>query len=678
MAITVSAQDVADARLFITEYVTNANPDGDYSDGAAFQDLAIKAVAGIVALMRKEASQINIRTSLRRILEVDTADDPTAADDAADAIISNLYETRRGGQYSRVMGYALSTKRIDITVRKNVVFYKTADLPFLLDYGNEDLYIAAESLVGIFDSSGVVIGYQFKIPLIALRSGDAFNIDPGKFAYFDGFNPYVVQVETLAKASGGAGVETTPALIARAGTAITVRNLINPRSCDAVLKDEFSEITALSVVGMGDQEMTRDREREATTGVEVHTGGCQDIFVNTAVIETSVVGTVGGRFLRPDGVINVFRDATYADYDPVDNPTGHKFTEPDLLTGRTIAVGTVLRIWSGLPVGARDYIVHGVFDTQLFVSERTPFPVATDEQSSYVEWTVGEYMPNYEDIVGHTTTGETSRYTQLPGCVVLPGGPLYRVKEVTIDDMADADADPTTGLVYFNNRVNTVPTEQVAPDNQYQIEVFNPGWHQSMQSFAVVRVGLDTNATKYDGKTLKITYETLAAFENIDFRVSNRRDRISAASPLVRGYHPLYLSFMLEYSRLRNATGTIDEEEATTKVATFIDSFLPTEIIDMSTIATFFQQSYPDIVGQVYPFTITYEVHVPDGRIILFASPDLVTVPTDVTKLRTLQGLASDAVSDATNLLDPLEYGLCDDVVGYHGLAGQIGIQVRS
>ena len=577
MATTVSAQDVTDAVAFVTEYISDANPEGDYSDGAALRDLAIKAVAGIVALMRKEAEQISIRTSLRRILEVDVSDDPAAADDAADAIISNLYETRRGGQYSRVMGYGLSTKRTDIVVRKNNLFYKTSELPFLLDYGNQDLNVPADSLMAVFDSSGVVMGYQFKIPLVAVRTGSDFNIDPGTFASFDNFNPYVIQVETLVKATSGSPVETTAALISRAGTAITVRNLINPRSCDAVLKDEFSEINALAVIGMGDAEMIRDREFEATTGVEVHTGGCQDIFISTAVVETSFIGTVGGRFLRPDGLINVFRDVTYAPFDVVNNPGGHKFTQPDPITGKTLAAGMVLRIWVGLPVGARDYIIHEVYDSLLLVSERTPFPVATDEQTptdgQYVTWSIGEYMPSYSDVVASLTTGETSRYIQLSGCVVLPGGPLYRVSEVTVADPTDPDADASTGLIYFNDRVNQEPTEQVAPDNQYQVKVFNPGWHQSQQSFAVVVVGTDTEPAKYDGKTLKISYDTLSAFANIDFRVSNRRDRISAASPLLRGYHPLYLSFMLEYTPLKNATGSLDDAAAVMALVAFIESF---------------------------------------------------------------------------------------------------------
>ena len=674
MAVTVKAQDVVDAETYITEYLSAAVTDGDYTNGSALRDLAVKAVAGVVALMRKEAQQINVRTSLRNIMQVDTSDDPQAADDAADAIVSNLYATRRNGGYARVMAYGLSSQRTDLTIPKTARFYKTASLAFLLDYGNQDLVVPAESLLAVYDSSGLVTGFQFRFPLVATGVDTDFNVDPGKFAYFDNFSPYLVQVETLEKAQGGTSIETTPALIDRAGTLLTTRNLINARSCDATLLDEFSEIAQLTVIGMGDLEMIRDREREATTGIDVHTGGCQDIFVMTQGIETSFSGTVGGQFARPDGLINVFRDPTYASYDVVDNPTGHKFTDADPSTLRTIMVGTVLRIWEGLPVGPRDYIVKAVHDSYLLVSERTPFPVSTYAQNSTVRWSVGQYMPDYQDVVPQTTTGVTSDQIQTPGCITLPGGPLYRVKDVTLSDPQNVDADPSDGLVHFNVRVNTSPTTQVAPDNQYQVIVHNPEKHQSMQSFTEVRVGTVDSPSAYDGKTLKVTYETLSAFANIDFRVSNRRDRIAAAAPLVRGYHPTYLYFLMEYTPLRSATETLDVEKAITAVSDYIDTFAPTEVIDVTAIMDFFKQTYPTIVGQVYPFVLTYDVYIPDGRLITFQTSDSVRVPADVTKLRALQTAPDDPVE---GLLNPLEYGLSDDVICYRALRTQIGIQQR-
>jgi hypothetical protein len=679
MSTTVNAQDVQDAELFVTEYLTGAIPDGDYSDGAALRDLAVKAVAGVVALLRQTGSQIEVRQSLKTILEVDTSDDPTATDDAVDAWASNWFLSRKTGGYARVVAYGLTTQRADFTVPRTTRFYKTGDLVFLLDNRNQDLPIAAEQLAAIFDSSGIVIGYQFKIPLVARDTGTAGNIDPGRFAAFDHFSPYVTQIETQTKAIGGKDVEATTDLINRSQNAVSTRNLINARSCDAVLRDEFPALTTVSVIGMGDREMIRDREVEATNGIEVHTGGCQDVFIATDVIETAFTGTIGGQFIRPDNLACVFRDPTYAPYDFVNNPTGHKFTDPDPTPPhRTIQAGMVLRIWSGLPIGARDYVIHDVQAAQLLVSERTPFPVATDELSGgtgTVRWSVGHYMPDYQDVVPQQTTGQTSRRWQTSGRVTLPGGPVYRITDVAILDATDSDADPTDGMVHLNVRVNDTPTTQVAPDNQYQLIVHNPGTYQSQRSFAEIVVGVVDRPEKYDGKSVKVTYETLASFDTVDYRVANPFDKISAASPLARAYHPLYLKFVVEYSRLRSATDTVDAEAAAQALAAFINTFPATEIIDMSTISDQLRAHYPSIVGQVYPFTIEYEVYVPDGRVITFTTADKVELPADTVRLRALQAAPDDPIE---GLLDPLEYGLSDAVVCYRAATTDIVVRERT
>jgi hypothetical protein len=678
MSTVVNAQDVQDAEAFITEYLKDAVSDGDYSDGAALRDLAVKAVAGVVALQRQTANQITVRQSLKTILEVDTSDDPTAADDAVDAWTSNWFLSRKAGGYARVVAYGLTTQRADLTVPRTARFYKTTDLVFLLDNQNQDLPIAAEQLAAIFDSSGIVVGYQFKIPLVSRDTGTTFNIEPGRFASFDRFSPYVTQIETQTKAVGGKDIESTTDLVTRSQNAVSTRNLINARSCDAVLRDEFPSLSTVSLIGMGDREMIRDRETEATNGIEVHTGGCQDVFMMTDVVETSFTGTVGGMFTRPDGVISILRDPTYAPYDVVNNPTGHKFTDPDPVTLKTPTAGMVLRVWNGLPIGARDFLIREVQAAQLLVSERTPFPAATDELSGgtgTVRWSIGQTMPDYQDVVAQQTTGQTSRRWQASGRITLPAGPVYRITDVAILDATDPDADPTDGAVHLNVRVNTTPTEQVAPDNQYQLLVHNPGWHQSMQSFAEVVVGVDTDVSRYDGKSVKVTYETLASFDTYDYRISNPFDKISAASPLARGYHPLYLKFVVEYSRLRNATDTVDPEEAAAALSVFINTFLPTEIIDMSGIGDQLRALYPTVVGLVYPFTIDYEVHIPDGRVIIFTTSDKVEIPADVVRLRELQAAPDDPIE---GLLNPLEYGLSDSVVCYRAAAADVVVRERT
>jgi hypothetical protein len=540
--IEVNAQDVTDAENFLEEYASDKVPAGDYTDGSALRDLVIKAIAFNFAYLRKTADQIRVRQSLKTIDEVDTTDDSEAADDAVDEILSNWFAGRKIGTRVRITAIGHVSRQVDINVPVDAAFFKTSELAFALDNNDEDLFIPAEELTALFDSTGEITDYIFPIPLIADEPGSDYEIEAGSFASFDAFNPYVTRIETLEEASGGDDTEESTDYLERAANLITVRNLINARSNDAVLRDEYEEVKNITTIGMGDVEMIRDLVRERASGLEIHVGAHMDTFLFMKTVETSFSGVVGAQFERPDGLIVVFRDSTYAP-----GGGGHKFTDPDPVSGITIQAGMALRIVDGLTISAHDYAIREVRDTELIVSERVPFPAATDEDSTFVTWSVGQLMPGYSDVVSQKTTGETSKNLQTSGRITLPGGPVYLIKDVTIDDPTDPDADADDGLVHLNVRVNTTPAEETAPDNEYQLLVNNPENHQSAYSYAEIVVGPSGNVDKYDGKTCKVTYDTLVDFTSVHNYIADRRRRIAAANPLARGFHPSYLSFTLEY-----------------------------------------------------------------------------------------------------------------------------------
>lgn len=664
MALELSTQDVTDAEDFLEEFLSDKITDGDYSDGSALRDLTIKGIAYTFAYLRATEGQVRARQSLKSISEVDTSDDAEAADDAVDEILSNWFATRQRGKFARVSVYGHATERMDIDIPATTRFYRTSTLAFLLDNNGEPLHIPSEALIAQFDSSGEIIDYTFRIPIVSESTGVDYNVEPGRFASFDAFSIYVTYVEVLEAAKGGDDIESSEDFVARSQNLITVRNLINARSCDAVLRDKYADIRTLTVIGMGDKEMVRDLVVEKATGLTMHVGGHQDIYIEQEVTETSFSAVVGAKFARPDGLINIFRDPT------VVTGVNPSFTFP----GMGVTVGMVLRVWEGLG-SSGDYMIREVRDTELFVSERVPFPIATDEEvpAAYVIWSIGNVMPDYVDVIATQTTGQTSRQIQNSGRITLPGGPLYYIKSVTIDDPTDPDTDPSDNLVHLNTRVNTTPTAQVAPDNEYQVVVHNQGDHQSMRSFAELIVGPDGDEDKYDGKTCKVTYDSISGFSSIADFVVNRRQRISAANPLVKGFHPIYVAATIEYKLKRQATTSVDEEEAASAVVDFINAFPSTEVLDVSMISDFLNQSYPDI-GHVYPFTINYYVHVPDGRVIAFETTEAVTVPSSPSDLEQLLLYPDDEVE---GLMNPLDYGLTDDVMRYLARAGDIVVTER-
>jgi hypothetical protein len=672
--IEVDAKDVTDAEDFLEEYLSDKVPDGDYTDGSALRDLAIKAIAYNFAYLRKTADQLRVRQSLKSIDEVDTTDDSEAADDAVDEIMSNWFATRKVGTHVRITAWGHASQQVDLNIPATNIFYKTSELAFALDNNDEDLFIPAEDLTALFDSTGEVTDYIFPIPLIAELPGSDYEIAAGSFASFDAFSPYVTRVETLAKASGGEDIEASTDYLERVANLITVRNLINARSNDAVLRDEFEEIQNITTIGMGDPEMVRDRVVESATGLEIHVGAHMDTYVFMKTVETSFSGVVGAQFERPDGLIVVFRDTTYADYDADTNPGGHKFTDPDPITSKTIVPGMVLRIVDGLPIGAHDYAIREVRDTELVVSLRVPFPIDTDVTSTLVKWSIGQLMPGYADVVSQKTTGETSKSLQTSGRITLPGGPVYLIKDVTIDDPADPDADSDDGLVHLNVRVNTTPAEETAPDNEYQLLVHNPEDHQSAKSYAELVVGPSGNVGKYDGKTCKVTYDTLVDFSSVHNYIADRRRRISAANPLARGFNPAYVSFTMEYRLSASATTSVDDDEVIDFLVAYINAFDPQEVLSVNLIMDTVRAAFPDI-GRIYPFTIYYDIHVPDGRVVEFESDEEVTVPWDTTELAAVQVNPGDAINGLDN---PGDYGLSDDVIRYLTVRDSIIVQERA
>lgn len=660
MAVEITAQDVTDAEDFLAEYAADNVPQGDYSDGSALRDLVVRAIAFNFAYLRATADQLRVRQSLQSIQDVDTTDDSEAADDAVDEILSNWFATRNRGSFVTFVAHARASTQIDIRIPAGTTFYKDADIAFLLNNDGEDLTIPAEDLVPLFDTTGAVTDYTFQIPLVAEQRGTAYAISAGVFAGFDDFSPYVTQVEAVNDVTGGTDVETTDEYIERAETLVTVRNLINARSNDAVLRDEFPEIVRITTVGMGDTEMVRDLVKEDATGVELHVGGHMDTFVSLPVTETSFTGVVGARYTRPDGLNVVFRDSTVV--------TGTPNTFPSL----GVTEGMVLHVVSGLTVAPHDYKIVEVRDTELLVSSRVPFPVATDESNTpgAVEWSIGKVGPSYSDVVAVTTTGDTSRSMQTEGRVTLPGGPVYRILDVSIDDPSDPDADPDDGLVHFEVRTNTTPTDQVAPDNEYQLTVSNPLEHQSAKSFAEVVVGIDTDPAKYDGLTCKVTYETLASFTEVSAYVLDRRRRVSAANPLPRGYHPAYVSFTMEYRPSAFATEEVDDDAVRTFLVSYINSYDPAEVLSLNQLTDAVRANFENI-GRVYPFILFYDVHMPDGRVISFQSSEEITVPS------TSDALAA-VLEDPTALTNPLDYGVTDDVIRYLTSFDSIQVQARS
>ncbi len=714
--IKISEQDLEDAENFLVEFMTEQVPEADFNKGTSVRDLAIKAFTYLFAYLRGEVDTVLDRQSLLRIDELEESDDIAQA---ADEILSNWFISRKGGDFSRGTATIHFSANATVHIDTTTVFWRTDTQGFRLNIDSNSYVIPEYELLPTYDTRGELVDYVADVPLIALDSGEGGNIDAGLFVRVDapsGQLPFFSYAENTAPLSGGYGYETTEELVERAQTAITVRNLINNRSCDTVLQEEYPEITDTLTIGMGESEMVRDVKKEIASHIEIHTGGYYDTYIGLELATVSESGEIGGYFARPDNIIAVFRDPllTYGDGTP---GSGELFG-----TDLGVAVGDVIFIRTGLAGGGMAFPIVEVKDHELHVSTATPFteaydettPDATARAASPLVYSIGHTSPNFEDIDfnyastppdyvrtadastdpdwAHVPVG-TSRHITEAGVIVLQGRPMQAMEWVELTDPDPVDAamiDPGTQTILFPNRVNSTPVGPMAEPSlmQYQVEVLNPASTQSTSGVTLIRVGYLGDTSHFDGQTLLVRYKTLQTFTDIDTYATDRDRRVVAANHLIRARHPVWVSAMLPYKLSNTATGTVDEDAAAIFLANYINSFDPNDDLDMSDLATQFRIEYPD-VGVVYQFLIYYQLEGPDGQVARFSTEDVVSIfPEDDNGVSLLNGsdlVAPIALSPATNI-DTSEllrgwysiYGLSDRTVRYRTLSNLITFLLRS
>jgi hypothetical protein len=642
--VAISPQDVNDAANFLEQFLTDSIPDGDFSRGTSLRDLTIGALAAIYAFLRGENTTTRQMQSLVTVQDALATQDSETLTDAVTGILSNFFLRLRQGSFARGNALGHASQAVDIFIAPSVRFTRTAGVLFRVD-SDTTYFIPRDQLVPIIDATGAVLEYQFQIPLVAVKTGETGNITPGLFASYDAFSPYVTRIENIDQFGGGKGVETVDEILARAPTAISVRNLINSRSISAVLTETFDEIRGLFVAGYGAIEMQRDRLAGIASHLAIHVGGKTDIYVLLDLVETIFEGTVGGSYARPDGVINVFSDSSVDFVDAGVQP------------------GDIIRVLSGFPSTPAEYRVIEVSDNQLLVSEGVPFQLATDEQTpaTPVQYTIGNIGPAFENVyVSPAATGVTSRHVSRSGRITLPGLPVMSIVDVAVTDPGTLDAalvDPADGLVHFSTQVNDTPTD--VNDLAFETIVHNPLEAQSARQWMELVVGTTGLPARWDGHTLRVRYRTLAGFSAISDFVSSPLERTVAADQLVRAHHPITVGMTINYRLRADATAVLNESAAVATLVDYINTF-DTSVtpIDMSSISKKLKDAYPTI-ATVFPFEIHYTLLAPTGQRIPYTTSDEVLI-------------SADKKDDGAPDIDHVAYGISSRTIRYLTNAAEI------
>lgn len=631
MAIEISASDVAAAEEFLATVVSDQVENGRFTDGTALRDLCIKALAVVAAQLRKENSTVQSLQSLLNIRKLAASSTDPALDDAADAILSNWFISRGTGDYARGLVSVFVSKKQDYPVARTTRFFYDRTLAFYPD-SSTDLVVPANELTPILDAGGAVVSYSFTLRVVAAQTGTSYNVYPGTWSGTGGFSPFVQRVSSAVRFEGGKSRQSTIDMIDQAQNAIAVRNLVNNRSIAATLTDRFSYLTRLTTIGMGDPEMQRDLVEELATSTRLHVGGHYDVYVELAATNTSFEGLLGGVYARPDGVVAVFGDTAVPNW-----------------TATNVVEGDVIRVTAGFPEVPRDYPVRTRTASELSVSALHSFPSAATGLTYYV------YRPLFgPDVqiyptVGTSTTGFTASTTQTANHLVLPPEPHYDIVDVAVvnPDPGDTYVNDSDGYVHFTTRVNTTPVLPPAANVAlpFQLVGSSPANGQSALAFDSVVL-----PSQYNGKRVRVTYQTLAGFSTIDSYTRDRFERVLAGNIQVKGYHPVYLSMRIPYSLSPLATSTVDELSLRQNLVAYVNSFDPRDVIDVSDLLTY-TKNFSVNIGTVYNFEIQYDLLAPDGKVYSFTTADVVGMDPDKADPSTpvtLNELLALTVSDRT------------------------------
>lgn len=591
--ITLEQQDLANADAFLTAFLSENIPDADFSRGSAIRDFVVTSVAFMFAYLEKERKTTRDQQSLLSLSKL-TPDQ--SVDDAVNALLSNWFLSRKNGRAARMTATLHFSAAVDVPLSPATRFYRTADLVYVPD-APASFVIPAASLVPTFNAENIVVDYTTTVNLVAKTVGTAYNLPPGRFIQADQFSPFFTYAEQRAAVNDGRDIESTADMLARAPTAITIRNLVNARSIDTVLKDQFTGISRVLSIGFGDPEMLRDHSQEGVTKLQMHMGGYTDVYAQlpiSSVVETAVMGAP---FTRPDNRITVFKDVT------------KNFVTLGVLPG------DVLRIGTGLPDAPREYIITDVATTKLTVSPRAAFSNATEEAvpPAYVTYTIGALAPNFDDKLGATSTGQTSRTLQTAGRILLQGRPHYRIKKVEV-----FDSSPSPTVYELSSRVNTAPAS-----GEYRVMGLEPAQGQS----AIAVDQLEVNQTQFAGGpwNIRATYDTLVGYSDVQAYVTDRFQRVLASNPLVKGYTPVYLAMSFAYKLKIGATTTLDTTAAANALAAYINRFDLTTALDVTAITRFLRETYPEIGVLVSPTVVTYNLYAADGQVYSYVTPDIIT-----------------------------------------------------
>lgn len=308
-------------RDFVIARLTQEFPELAASAGGELEDLFVSPMQVLIEPFKRAVESVRIN------LSVENAD--LMADDEADALAANFFETREEGGFAggqvRLFFTAPTTVQIttdrQCTSKAGVAFFPTSNT-----------FITSQQMVFNRDGSQ----YFVDITVKADEAGDEGNVIANDIITIDDVEG-VIRVANLTDFLNGSPREDNEEFLGGIDQALTERSLVTDRGISTRVPDVFgSQVRALQTIGASEEGMDRDILSGTSEGF-LHLIGNVSFFQSWIII-----GSVGYKDDGPDNDVTIQPgDTVRLILDLTDDPdrTAHEASITDIIS---TGVGTSL------------------------------------------------------------------------------------------------------------------------------------------------------------------------------------------------------------------------------------------------------------------------------------------------------------------------------------------------
>lgn len=250
---------------FIRQVLSEVNPNFETRPGTAYYDMFIAPQQLMLQPLNNTMSQLLVSQSVKQIL---AQPDPDAYPETdVDDVVSNVYVTRDAGEFASGSVRVYYATPLDKEYTAFTAEFIGNDLSF---FNSTDVSITAAQMA--LQTEGSL--YYMDVAVRAQLEGEAYIVDAEVISTFLN-DKDAVRVTNLSKTQSGRDRETNTEVLTRAENSIGVRDLETIKGINAILTSNYTFITSLYSIGMGDPEMQRD------ILYNVHVGGKTDVYIKT-------------------------------------------------------------------------------------------------------------------------------------------------------------------------------------------------------------------------------------------------------------------------------------------------------------------------------------------------------------------------------------------------------------